>query len=39
VVETFVLKKREYKREEEEGAPVRWYSRKDASYAGALLHL
>jgi hypothetical protein len=39
VVESFVLKKRECEREEEEGAPVRWYSRKDASYAGALLHL
>jgi hypothetical protein len=39
VVESFVLKKRECEREEEEEAPVRWYSRKDASYAGALLHL
>jgi hypothetical protein len=37
VVESLVLKKkRECEREEEEGAPVRGYRYKGASYAGAL---
>jgi hypothetical protein len=39
LLESFVLKKREYKKEEKEGAPVKRYWRKGGSYADTLVDM